>query len=30
MVHGSRLTIMVHGQPYGSRSNVNVKGQVHG
>jgi len=25
MVHGSKLTITVHGQPYGSRSNANVK-----
>jgi len=27
MVHGSRLTITVHGHPYGSRSNANVIGQ---
>jgi len=26
VVHGSRLTITVHGHPYGSRSNANVKG----
>jgi len=29
MVHGSRLTITVHGHPYGSRSKENVKGQGH-
>jgi len=28
MVHASRLTITVHGHPYGSRSNANVIGQV--
>jgi len=28
MVHGSRLTITVHGHPYGSRSNA-VIGQGH-
>jgi len=27
MVHGSRLTITVHGHPYGSSSNANVIGQ---
>jgi len=29
MVHGSRLTITVHGHPYGLRSNANVIGQGH-